>query len=176
MLTLITGASSSGKSLLGESISTKQGKGNLFYIATMENGDQESQERIQKHRNMRKEKNFYTIEQPIKIHQIKPDKKGTYLLECMSNLVANEMYREDGAKEKTKENIIRDMITLHHNCDNLIIITNEVFSDIPIQDKFCLQYIETLANINCELAKIADIVIESVVGIPIYHKGETLID
>jgi len=192
MLTLITGSSASGKSFLAETIAINQQKGSLFYIATMKCYDLESKERVKKHRNMRKEKHFITIEQPRNIGVIEPFLNGTYLLECMSNLIANEMYQEEIIEEEVEgellivekesliiekddkllQKIMLEIKSLHENSDNLIIVTNEVFSDITLQDKFCLEYLETLAYINCEIAKLADVVIESVIGVPIYFKGD----
>lgn len=172
MLTLIFGASKSGKSLLGETIAIHQQKGRLFYIATMHNTDDECTERIKRHQALRKDKDFITIEQAIGIDAIKPEKDATYLLECISNLVANEMYDEGGAKENTVTKILSDITNLSNKSSNVIIITNDVFSDITLQDRFCMDYLKIAGTINCELAKIADVVIESVATTPLYYKGK----
>ena len=47
----------------------------------------------------------------------------------MSNLVANEMYLKDGAKEFTVRNIMEGVLAIKNICENFVIVTNEVFSD-----------------------------------------------
>ena len=49
------------------------------------------------------------------------------LLECLSNLTANELYRADGAGEKTKEAILSGVQSLLEQAASLIIVTNEIF-------------------------------------------------
>ena len=62
MMHLITGGSGSGKSAYAEEqILAMQGDCRI-YIATMDPYDEESHRRIQRHRRMRAEKNFTTIE------------------------------------------------------------------------------------------------------------------
>ena len=68
------------------------------------------------------------------------------LLECMSNLLANEMFgtgEEDTAETADEEEIIREIEegveNLASQTDHLVIVTNEIFSDgIKYQD--CLLY------------------------------------
>lgn len=62
MVTLITGGSGSGKSAYAESVITGFGEHERIYIATMYPFDEESHERIRRHRKMRGEKNFQTLE------------------------------------------------------------------------------------------------------------------
>ena len=53
---------------------------------------------------------------------------------------------------------------------DFIIVTNNVFEDGIVYDETTMNYIKTLGCINQELAKMADIIIEVVVGIPIIVK------
>ena len=106
MLVLITGGSGSGKSAYAEDYITKLSKDcRKYYIATMQVYDEEGQEKVFKHQKMREGKGFLTIEQPTDIHQAadKMEKDTTIenvgLLECMSNLVANEMFREEQIRD-----------------------------------------------------------------------------
>lgn len=58
---------------------------------------------------------------------------------------------------------------------HLIIITNEVFSDGRIYDDLSQQYMQNLGIINRSIATLAETVIETIVGIPIYlKKGGTV--
>ena len=56
MVTLITGGSGSGKSAYAESVITGFGEHERIYIATMYPFDEESHERIRRHRKMRGKK------------------------------------------------------------------------------------------------------------------------
>jgi adenosylcobinamide kinase/adenosylcobinamide-phosphate guanylyltransferase len=170
MLVLITGGSGSGKSEYAEERVMGLGE-NRVYIATMYSFDEESKLKIKRHRAMRKEKKFRTIECFIGIHNLNLDKEDTVLLECMSNLVANEMYQEGGAKENTPEFIIQGIKELNGKVKNLVIVSNEVFSDGIIYDEETTTYLSYLGEINRRIGLMADEVIEVVYSIPIHHKG-----
>lgn len=172
MITLVTGASSSGKSHIAETIAVNQRCENLYYIATMHTWDKEAELKVIRHQKMRADKGFVTIEKYVDIASITLLSHSTLLIECMSNLLANEMYDDDGAKELAHTKIIEDISYLNKIAENIIIVTNEIFSDGNKYDEWCTEYITKLGYINCELGKVSDVVIESVVGIPIYYKGE----
>ena len=59
-----------------------------YYLATMENRDEESQKRVDRHRAMRADKHFRTVECPYDLQNVQLEEPGAVLLECMSNLVA----------------------------------------------------------------------------------------
>lgn len=82
----------------------------------------------------------------------------------MSNLVLNEFYaQENGAQERILQGIKR----LQKQCHDLIIVTNEIFSDGVTYDPESERYIELLGRINRELGQMADSVTEVVYGIPL---------
>ena len=88
--------------------------------------------------------------------------KPVLLLECMSNLVLNEFYaQENGAQER----ILQGIKHLQNQCHDLIIVTNEIFSDGVTYDLESERYIELLGRINRELGQMADSV--TVYGIPL---------
>ena len=47
----------------------------------------------------------------------------------MSNLVANEMFQENGAHERTVQEILKGVKSLLAQAENLVIVTNEIFSE-----------------------------------------------
>lgn len=94
------------------------------------------------------------------------------LLECMSNLLANEMYSEDGAKERAAEEILQGIHMLQKQTAHLVLVTNEVFSDGIVYDPDTIQYQKQLAKINRVLAAEADEVTEVVYGIPLKLKAK----
>lgn len=172
MLHLITGGSGSGKSAYAENCILNLGAGERIYIATMYPFDEESKQRVKRHQQMRSEKNFRTIECYTDLsHLMLPD-NAQVLLECMSNLTANEMYQQDGAGERTVEAILKGINRLKEAASNLIVVSNEIFSDGIEYDAETQRYQSYLGVINHELAKAADYVTEVVYGIPIRVKGE----
>ena len=96
MLVVVTGGSGSGKSAFAEDRVLSFGESRRIYIATMQAFDEESHRRIRRHRRMRSGKGFETIERYTELDELILPKNCVVLLECMSNLVANEMFREDG--------------------------------------------------------------------------------
>lgn len=174
MFYLISGGSGSGKSEFAESISVelheKTEKEQLLYIATMMAYDEEAQKKIWRHRIMRREKGFTTLECFTNLKGTSIPYPCTILLDCLSNLVANEMFSEDGAKENVVEEVLQGVEHLLEKCHNLVIVTNEIFSDGCPYDDTTRQYIRNLGKLNQRLAESADKVVEVVCGIPVYDK------
>ena len=136
--------------------------------------DEEGRERVRRHRRMREGKQFRTEEVFSDLAQCElPDgwEKGeaTILLECMSNLVCNEFYRqEEGA-------FVRITRGLEHLLDlsrNLIVVTNEICSDGRFYGEETERYRRLLGEVNCFLAGQAQTVTEVVYGLPILWKQE----
>lgn len=106
MLHIVYGGSASGKSSYAESFAMSlQGEGRLLYIATMypykwntTEIDPETMQRIERHRAMRADKGFDTVECYRHVEHIVAKRQDVLLLECMSNLLANEMYLEQDAE------------------------------------------------------------------------------
>lgn len=184
MLILITGGSGSGKSEYAEELVLRlirQSNNSLlpYYIATMKPFGEETLKKIERHRLLRKDKGFETIEcytdlqsnlQDINQSNSLKNKRAVVLLECMSNLLANEMYESDGAGDNAFEHIIRGVNRLYGMCEHLIIVSNEIAADIYKDDM--KEYVSTLSLINKELTKTADFAIEAVYSIPVFYKGE----
>ena len=117
MLHIVYGGSASGKSSYAESFALSlQGDGRLLYIATMypykwntTEIDPETMQRIERHRAMRADKGFDTVECYRHVEHIMAKRQDVLLLECMSNLLANEMYLEpdsdDGGRPETMSEV-----------------------------------------------------------------------
>lgn len=117
MLHIVYGGSASGKSSYAESFALSlQGDGRLLYIATMypykwntTEIDPEMMQRIERHRAMRADKGFDTVECYRHVEHIVAKRQDVLLLECMSNLLANEMYLEpdsdDGGLAETMSEV-----------------------------------------------------------------------
>lgn len=150
------------------------GKTDRIYIATMYPFDEESRKRVQRHRKMRQGKGFETVECYTGLDKIRLPENCTVLLECMSNLVANEMFQEEGAHENTVEAVLKGVRHIREQAGNLVIVTNEIFSEAADYQGETELYQEYLGQINQKIAEIADQVVEVVYGIPVYHKNKLL--
>ena len=171
MLELVTGGSGSGKSAYAESRIcewNRQDLNPLFYIATMFPYGEETEKKIERHRILRKGKGFETLEwyTGLKQHLEEGSLQGSdVLLECMSNLVANEMYMESGAGCHADQAILEGIRELNQQCSNLVIVTNEVFSESVPDSPEMKEYKRILGKINREIAIMADQVTEVIYGI-----------
>ena len=179
MLELVTGGSGSGKSAYAESRIceyNRQAPKPLFYIATMFPYGEETEKKIERHRILRKGKGFETLEwyTGLKQHLEEGSLKGAdVLLECMSNLVANEMYMESGAGCHADQAILEGIQELNRQCANVVIVTNEVFSESVPDSPEMKEYKRILGRINREIATMADRVTEVIYGIA-KQTGETV--
>lgn len=175
MLQVVTGGSGSGKSEYAEGLAcglAKPGK-ELIYIAAMKPYDEECRQRIARHRKMRAHKGFRTIECYEDIDRLILPPGCTVLLECMSNLLANEQFSgEEKGDGSADERILEGLAAVLAQCENLVVVTNEIFSDGVRYDGPTAEYQRMLGRINCKMAAVADRVVEVVCGIALVHKGE----
>ena len=167
MVTLVIGGGGSGKSAFAESIAQKY-SGATAYIATMEPYGEEGAKRIERHRKMRADKGFHTIEQYSFINEKTAENYENVLLECVSNLVANHIFTENDGN--VVENVADGIDEMIKSVKNAVIVTNDIFADGCDYDDTTRDYIAKLGAVNCRLAQLADEVYEVVVGIPIKIK------
>lgn len=173
MLIIVTGGSGSGKSEFAENKAVSlRGEGELIYIATMYPYDEECKKKINRHLDLRKDKNFKTYECYTDLKSLNIPCKSTVLLDCISNVIANEMFNENGAKENTVSEILKGIDSIYSQCENLVIVTNEIYSDGIKYDDETERYIRYSSEIISEVCKKAEEVIEVVYGLPIFMKGE----
>ena len=149
MLTVIIGGSGSGKSAFAESKVIEYGNHRRIYIATMEIFDEECRRRVERHQKMRSEKKFETVESPVHLEEVCVDSGSVVLLECMSNLLANEMYSPKGRSVDTVNKILEGVDRINSVAKHMIIVTNDVFGDGVKYDDSTQDYIKKLGEINC---------------------------
>ena len=176
-MVLVVGGSGSGKSLYAEktAVSLAQTGMKKYYLATMQVFDDEGRKKVEKHRDLRNGKDFFTIEQPTRISDAlekMEDEDRTVLLECISNLTANEMFSEEKANTEIQvtDNVIRDIKLLKEQTNHLVVVSNNVFEDGITYDETTMEYIHAMGKINQKLAALADRVVEVVAGIPVVIK------
>ncbi|MCR4738790.1 MAG: bifunctional adenosylcobinamide kinase/adenosylcobinamide-phosphate guanylyltransferase [Lachnospiraceae bacterium] len=168
---LVIGQANSGKSALAEELAVGTGDRHRIYLATMKVCDEEGEKRVRRHRESREGKGFITIEKESDIPEILKDiaepEDTTVLLECVSNLVGNEMHKdrkkqnpgENGMYNDDKEifadRIAEDIGKLSDNVHNLIIVTNEYPCEEGYDDETRM-YVELLNMVNDRLMAKAD--------------------
>lgn len=171
MLILLTGGSACGKSTYGEELAVL-GPKPLYYIAAMQPFDEECLRKIARHRALRADKGFSTIERYTGVDTLDlPQKGGTALLECLCNLTANEMYIQPDHPLDPVEKVVAGVENLRRQTDTMIVITNDVGSDNEAYSPETRAYIRALGQINARVAQTADRVYELVAGIPLCLKG-----
>jgi len=169
MRTLVIGGGASGKSEYAEELFSAL-EGTKYYIATMMPYGEDSLARIEKHRKARRDRGFCTVEHYTDLSGLCLPSRGAVLLECLGNLTANELFYEHSDEKSAAKTVLRGVEELSKQSEDLVVVTNEVFSDGIVYDDDTLAYIRTLGLINRELARRFDRVIEVVCGIPVALK------
>lgn len=172
MLILVAGGAASGKSGHAERLACEAApQGGRLYVATMQPFGTAAQRRIARHRELRKGKGFVTAERYTRLAGFIPPRRFEgILLECLSNLLANEMFSPEGAGEAAQA-VIDGVLALEQRCGTLVVVTNEIFSDGIAYPEETMRYLQALAAVNRELAGHAGQVYESVCGILCRIKG-----
>ena len=182
MLIFISGGVRSGKSTLGEKIASKIAYENKVYLATSKVYDEEMRARINKHQKDRQSEGFITIEKSEDIGEIISQlrKTDTVMMDCLGTLVANEMFKDYTKKNNESdipvfiEKIFSDIINVSKSVSNMIVISNEIFSDGKIYDDATEKYIQVIGGLHIKIAAASDQAIECIYGHNIVHKGEKL--
>ena len=161
----IIGSPDSGKSAMAEEIVTElSDPDHRIYIATMIPYGKEGRERVRRHRMMRDGKGFITIEAPFDICSSLSDydmSNGsmlgdmTVLLECLSNLVANELFERRSGRDEMLGRLYEDIRWIAKRAGNLVIVSNhfEIEESFDEETRF---YAETLDMLNEMVSGLAD--------------------
>lgn len=176
MLVFISGGVRSGKSALGETYVETLATGRKVYLATAMVSDSEMKARVEKHQQDRQYKGFVTLECSEHIGGAAAQLcvGDTVLLDCLGNLLANEMFANGQQEQSTSaiaNRLVLELDELCKSCQDLIIISNDVFSEGLFLGEQVEAYRQVLGHLHCALAEQADVVIECVGGVPLYHKG-----
>lgn len=167
MIVLVTGGSGCGKSTWAEKLMDQLQYDRRFYIATMQVYDEESRQRVARHRAQRADKNFVTVECEKDLDSVKIPEGSAVLLEDLVNLTANEMF-DNGDVSR----IVPALKRLAGRCSWLVMVTNDLFSDGEAYSPSVQEYLRCLAEVNRQVAEMADCVTEVVYSVPVAVKGE----
>jgi len=170
VLILVSGGAASGKSAFAEGLITGSGLERRVYLATMQVWDQESRQRVDRHRAMRAGKGFETVERPLDLAGAELPPGSAVLLEDLTNLTANEYFGPQGpggCLERLTAGLERAMAAPAL----LVAVTGELFSDGLAYEAETAAYLDCLARLNRAAAERAERVYEVVCGLPVQWKG-----
>ena len=177
MIVLVLGTPDSGKSKIAEDIVMRLAEScdkaagmDKLYIATMIPFGEEGDRRIEKHRNMRAGKGFLTVEKYTEVDSLIGEIGGLgrkcCLLECMSNLVGNEMHDPRNlslSDEELEKLITEQVLALGKSCGHLVVVANRFLTEDAGYDDETRRYVRIADRVNeilkagadktCELAE-----------------------
>jgi len=178
MKVFISGGCKNGKSYYAQRLAKEQQKKDLYYVATMRPGDEEDIERIGRHIHEREGWGFSTVEQYEDIDQILQicDPQGSFLLDSVTALLANEMYKKKEVNIAAGDKICWELQKVMNVIEDIVIVSDYIFSDCMVYDVLTEQYRKALAQIDKTAAAGCDVVLEVVYSNVVIHKGGELFE
>jgi len=200
VLIFISGGVRSGKSSLGEKLAVSlAGENRKIYLAAARHYDEEITKRIKVHQQNRAGKDFLTIDKSQDIGEVAVtlEAADTVILDCLGTLLANELFdrpelssvSDSGTSseqqksqpsssdsEQIGEKILADLYLIYDKVANLIVVSNEVFTDGVQYAKSTEGYIQTLAKLHIKLVEVSDGAIECLYSRYQCHKGREQIE
>ncbi len=179
MKVFISGGCKNGKSTLAESAACalrRRGEP-LYYIATMRPHDTEDIARIKRHRRERQGKGFITFEIGTDIEKALriADVDGTFLLDSLTALCANEMFTEHGIDLGAAERVEKQLEAFLSGVKNAVVVSDFIYAEPMMFDEYTDAYIRALSVLDRCAARVCDTVVEVCAGTPCIHKGELIV-
>jgi adenosylcobinamide kinase/adenosylcobinamide-phosphate guanylyltransferase len=163
MKILYYGGQKSGKSTLAESKTLEISPKKPYYVATYDHsfGDSEMGERIEKHRQTRRD-DFITIEETHNLSDV-IHSGHTYLIDCISMWLLNRL-------DESEEALVAEIESLRCIDANIVFVLNDVSSGVIPNDPLSRRYVDLSGIIGQTLARICDEVYEVKLGLEIRLK------
>ena len=154
----------------------------LNYVATMIPTDDEDRARIKRHLDERDGWGFETIEQGLNIcdclngtattlegNPVNP--AGVFLLDSVTALLSNEMFRPDGTMDlNCADRLSDELAEFAARTGNTVFVSDYIYSDARKFDDFTETYRKSLAQLDRKLADVCDQVIEVTFGMKYLYK------
>lgn len=179
MKVFISGGCKNGKSFYAERVAKYQAAQKLsplYYIATMISTGEEDDKRIKSHIAEREGMGFITIEEGRDIKNIlcKVQTCGSFILDSVTALLSNEMFpiNTNVINENAHIKTANELLYLFSQIENMVIVSDYIYSDAMEYDKYTDIYRKNLAYIDRKIANEADVVIEVSFANIIVHKDE----
>lgn len=173
MTYLLSGGSKSGKSMLAQNIA-KSLPAPHYYLATLRPTDAEDRAIVSRHLKERDGWGFETIECEsgiLSALDLAP-KNGTFLLDSVTALLANEMFRPDGSVDALAgERVADELCRFASRAENAVFVADFVFSDGRDYGALTETYREALGLVGVRLAAACENAAELSASIPVWYKG-----
>jgi len=170
---LISGGCKNGKSFYAQRIARDMAQKQnlpLYYLATMIPVDEEDRARIRRHLKEREGWGFDTIEQGLDIcgclggktvTGAKVNPKGVFLLDSVTALLSNEMFRADGRVDHdAPQRLAEQLRQFAEITGNTVFVSDYIYSDASPYEKLTEDYRRGLAFVDKTLAHICQQVTE----------------
>lgn len=146
----------------------------LYYVATMIPVDDEDRARIKRHLKEREGWGFDTIEQGLNICDClnsktssgkSVDSNGVFLLDSVTALLMNEMFRYDGTIDlDAAGRLVTELSDFAEKTGNTVFVSDYIYSDAVFFKDFSDEYRKGLALLDRNLARKCDQVVEVAYG------------
>lgn len=179
----ISGGCKNGKSYHAQELARSMAQESnlpLYYLATMIPRDEEDDARIRRHLSEREGWGFDTIEQGEHICEAlrtktvsgEPvDPNGVFLLDSVTALLSNEMFREDGTIDfAAPKRLAEELTHFTRETGNTVFVSDYIYSDSFAFDDFTEPYRQGLALLDRTLAKLCEQVVEVTYGFKYLYK------
>jgi len=178
MTIFISGGCKNGKSSIAEDACVKLANGGpLYYLATMKAFDDEDRERIARHIKSRDGKGFETLEHEVNILSCLEHsdyKNGTYILDSVTALMINELYKSDDAMgedsysmqaDKTAaDKVSKELEKLCDSVKNIVFVSDYIYSEADNYSEYTKEFLKALSTVDKTLARKCDTVVEVCLG------------
>lgn len=185
-LIFISGGVRSGKSRFAEILAgiwKEQISGQLHYVAAGQPSDQEMKERIMRHQQDREYSGLHwrTWEIPRNLSPLSSvlSKKDIVLLDCLTTLLNNEFFHEEGRwkdkdfTETIYHKILGEIKQVVNQARATIVVSNELLWEPMADQGLVFSYSKVLGLLHQALVKECDDAYLVEAGIPILMKGES---
>ena len=176
VLTFISGGCKNGKSWYAQRLAKAAGMP-LYYVATMISTGAEDDARIARHIQDRDGWGFETLECGRNITEClnRADVNGSFLLDSVTALLANEMFAPEGFDADAPTRVAAQLENFAAHVGHAVFVSDFLYGDAAIYDEWTENYRRGLALVDRRLARICDNVLEVSAGCVICRKGVKLL-
>ena len=168
-----SGGCKNGKSTIASHLAVQLARGGpLYYVATMVPQDAEDEARIYYHVRQRAGLGFQTVEWSRNIDRcVLPERGATVLLDSVTALVQNEVFRADGTFFPSQSRVLRQLLEFAGQASHVIFVSDYIYSDTGRYNALTQNYCRALAEVDRGLAAACDTVLEVSAAALTVHKG-----
>ena len=175
MIAFITGGAKNGKSSYAQDLAVKLASGGKhYYLATMIPCDEEDNDRIRHHIADRAGLGFETVEQGRDIARCleRADREGTFLLDSVTALLSNEMFRADGTMDASAPaRLEAELLEFSRRMRCCVFVSDYIYADGGQYDEWTECYRRGLAQLDRALAAACENAAELCCAQAYWYKG-----